>query len=94
MEIEAKNIIPPFDPGHLEAVAKVLGETTTGLAGSEIGHLLASCKIADSTPDMTKWKRLYNAFAEFQNWNQSGNHVLVFIQRAMTPGSYTEFMGV
>jgi len=94
MAIEAKNFIPPFDPGHLEAIAKVLGDTTTGLSGSEIGHLLASCRIPDSTPDMTKWRRLYNAFAEFQNRNQAGNHVLVFIQRAMNPGSYTDNPGL
>ena len=89
MAIEAKNYIPPFDPSHLEAIAKVLGDTDTGLSGSEIGHLLAACRIEDPSPDMTKWKRLYNAFAAFQTRNNVGNHVLVFIQRAMNPASYT-----
>ena len=37
---------------------------------------------------MTKWKRLYNAFVEFQNEHQVGNHVIVFIQRAMDPARY------
>lgn len=38
---------------------------------------------------MTKWKRLYNAFVEFQNLHQVGNHVIVFIKRAMDPAKYT-----
>jgi hypothetical protein len=38
---------------------------------------------------MTKWKRLYNAFVEFQNHRQFGNHVIVFINRAMNPVQYT-----
>jgi uncharacterized protein (TIGR02391 family) len=38
---------------------------------------------------MTKWKRLYNAFVELQNQRQFGNHVVVFINRAMNPVQYT-----
>lgn len=88
MAIKAKQIIPPFDGRHLEAIAKVLGETSSGLSGSEIGHLLTDCGIADSDPTLTKWKRLYNAFVQFQNEHQVGNHVVVFINRAMNPATY------
>jgi hypothetical protein len=87
MAIEARNIIPPFDPQRMEAIAKVLGDRQTGLSGSQIGHLLADCRIEDTAPEMAKWKRLYNAFAAFQNKNSVGNHVLVFIKRAMNPAS-------
>jgi uncharacterized protein (TIGR02391 family) len=81
--------IPPFNPQQLTAVAKVLGDTAKGLTGTEIGYFLSDCKIPDVTPDMTKWKRLFNAFVEWQNKKQLGNHVLMFINRAMNPVQYT-----
>lgn len=37
---------------------------------------------------MTKWKRLYNAFVEFQNEHQVGNHVIIFVHKAMDPARY------
>jgi len=52
---------------ELEAIAKALADTSEGLTGSEIGHLLATLKISDPMPTMTKWKRLHNAFVERQN---------------------------
>lgn len=81
--------IPPFNPQQLTAIAKVLGDTATGLTGSEIGYLLADCKIRDVSPDMTKWKRLFNAFVEWQNAKQLGNHVVMFINRVMNPVQYS-----
>src|SRR5262249_53074137 len=62
--------------------------------GTEIDHLLRNCNIPNPTPDMTKWKRLYNAFVDFQNLHQVGNHVLVFIKRAMDPARYVREPGV
>lgn len=88
MPITTKNYIPPFSAERLEAISKVLGDTDEGLKGSEIDHLLRNCRIPNPTPDMTKWKRLHNAFVEFQNEHQVGNHVLVFIKRAMDPARY------
>jgi uncharacterized protein (TIGR02391 family) len=81
--------IPPFDAQHLTSIARILAETATGLTGTQIGYLLQDCNIPDVSPDMTKWKRLFNAFVEMQNWRQFGNHVIVFINRAMNPVQYT-----
>jgi hypothetical protein len=89
MTITCKTRIPPFPAERLEAISKVLADTETGLTGSEIDHLLRNCDIPNSTPDVTKWKRLYNAFMEFQNPHQVGNHVVVFIARAMNPAAST-----
>jgi uncharacterized protein (TIGR02391 family) len=50
--------------------------------------LLQDIKVADVTPDMTKWKRLFNALAGAQNKHQVGNHLIMFINRAMNPVSY------
>src|SRR2546425_13047378 len=81
--------VPPFDAQHLTSIAKILADTAEGLSGSQIGYLLQTCKIPDPDPTMTKWKRLLNAFITFQNQRQFGNHVVVFINRAMNPVQYT-----
>ncbi len=73
---------------ELEAIAAALADTSSGLTGSEIGHLLSSLKMADPTPTMTKWKRLYNAFAERQNQTQNRRAVLQFIREAVKPERY------
>ena len=86
MTITFKQRVAPFLAERLEAISKVLAAMNEGLTGSEIDHLLRNCNIPNPTPEMTKWKRLYNAFVEFQNENQIGNHVIVFIRRAMDPG--------
>ncbi len=85
MSITCKNRVSPFPPERLEAISKVLGDTDEGLTGSEIDHLLQNCQIPNPTPGMTKWKRLHNAFGEFQNEHHVGNHVIIFIKRAMDP---------
>jgi uncharacterized protein (TIGR02391 family) len=90
MTITFKSRIPTFRAERLEAISKVLADTDKGLTGSQIEHLLRNSNIPDPTPDMTKWKRLYNAFAEFQSEHQVGNHVIVFIKRAMDPAKYVE----
>lgn len=41
-----------------------------------------------SPPGITKWKRLFNALAQMQNQHQVGNHLILFINQAMSPVSY------
>jgi uncharacterized protein (TIGR02391 family) len=89
MAIESKNLVLPFSAQHLEAVCRVLADTDNGLTGTEIGYLLRDSKIDDIDPTNTKWKRLLNAFIQFQNKNQAGNCVVVFVTRSMNPASYT-----
>jgi hypothetical protein len=60
-----------FSQSDLEAIAKALGDTSEGLTGSEIGHILASLKMADPNPEVTKWRRLYNALVSRQNYSQT-----------------------
>jgi uncharacterized protein (TIGR02391 family) len=82
--------IPPFNSRELEAVARILGDTASGLTGSEIGYILRDCNVRDVNADMTKWKRLFNALAESQRVEQRGNRVIMFITRAMDPVKYTD----
>lgn len=77
--------VPPFNPQQLTALAKALGDTNDGLTGAQIDYLLAQSKIPNVDSTATKWKRLFNAFVMFQNERQFGNHVVVFINRAMDP---------
>jgi uncharacterized protein (TIGR02391 family) len=81
--------VPIFNPQQLEAIARILADTNDGLTGTQIGYLLADCNIPDINPEMTKWKRVFNAFVAHQNQRQFGNHVLMFINRAMNPVNYT-----
>ena len=80
--------IPLFNAQHLEAACKVLADTDRGLSGSEIGDILQDCRLEDVSPEMTKWKRLFNALIKAQNTHQFGNHLIMFISRALNPVSY------
>jgi uncharacterized protein (TIGR02391 family) len=79
-----------FSETELEAIASALADTTAGLTGSEIGQLLRSIGMADPTPDMTKWRRLCNAFVERQNLSQNRRAVQEFIRRAMKPERFAK----
>jgi len=45
----------------------VLADTERGLSGTQSERLLQEIAIADTSPGMTKWKRLFNALAGAQN---------------------------
>jgi hypothetical protein len=74
-----------FSQSQLEAIADALGDTSDGLNGSEIAHLLGSCKMKDPDPTLTKRQRLYNAFAVSQNERQDRLAIFAFIRKAMKP---------
>lgn len=80
--------IAPFDSQHLEAACRVLADTVHGLTGTQIERLLQEINVADVSPGTTKWKRLFNALATAQNQHHVGNHLIMFINRAMNPVSY------
>ena len=85
--------IDPFSSQHLEAACRVLADTERGLSGSQIERLLQEIKVSDMTPDMTKWKRLFNALVGVQNQHQMGNYLIMFINRAMNPVNYARDPG-
>lgn len=80
--------LPCFDAAQLEAACKVLGDTSQGLKGQEIEHPLRVVGALDPSPTLTKWQRLYNAFAATQNRHEVGNHLVLFINQAMAPARY------
>ena len=66
----------------------MLADTERGLTGPQIEHLLQDCRLEDVSQEMTKWKRLFNSLAKAQNTHQVGNHLIMFINRALNPVSY------
>jgi len=77
-----------FDEAILRKICNVLGDTHTGLTGSEIGQLLQECGIDDPSPNMTKRYRLFEALSRRQRQDQCGNNVVAFIYAAMNPVRY------
>ena len=76
--------IPAFDAKQLESIAKILGDTESGLTGHEIGLVFSQCAIDDPDPKMTKWKRICEAFNSSQREHRSGRQVVEFIEEVMT----------
>jgi uncharacterized protein (TIGR02391 family) len=81
--------IAEFPQTELESICSVLADTHTGLTGSEIGSILVRLGVPDPMPTTTKRHRLFQALAERQLQNHSGNIVGAFIQEAMNPVRYT-----
>lgn len=77
--------ISSFQEPNLEQVSNVLGDTETGLTGSEIGRYLRECGITDVNPSMTKRIRLFEALVTRQRSDGCANNVCAFIQRVMNP---------
>jgi uncharacterized protein (TIGR02391 family) len=77
-----------FSQAQLTAIADALGDTSDGLTGSEIHHLLLSANIMDVDPPATKRHRIYNAFVYCQNATQDRRYILSFIRKAMKPELY------
>lgn len=84
------NHLPCFEVSVLEAVCRALGDTGDGLSGQEIGYILADMDLEDSAAGMTKWKRIFNALALQQNKHQIGNHMIMFVNRAMVPARFVQ----
>lgn len=78
--------LPQLTANQIEQIANIMGDTNAGFTGSELGHLLAQCRMADPDPDLTKRKRLYNAFCVSVNGSGGAtNTVFQFIQHCMEP---------
>jgi len=84
----ARTLFPIIPQDTLEAICFFIADTNAGLTGTEIQRLLKASSINDTDPEMSKAKRLFNAFAQSQNHHQCANQVLFFITLAMKPARY------
>jgi len=80
--------LEPIRANILEGISRIIGDTSRGLTGSEIGYILQMAKLQDVDPSITKWKRIFNSFIQFQNSSQSSNNILNFIKLSMDPARY------
>ncbi|MDQ1492289.1 MAG: hypothetical protein QOJ23_4803 [Actinomycetota bacterium] len=78
---------PPWPSGVLEQLARVIGDTSDGLTGSQIESLLDSCRMPDPGP-ITKWRRLVGAFQDRQATDGSPKRLVTFITKVMEPVRY------
>lgn len=82
--------IPSLKASTIEMVARTLGDTSRGLTGSKLHNLLLQAKIKEECEDMSqsKWVRIYNACANYQNRNRCANNILNFIKYSLDPALY------
>ncbi len=76
---------PLFTDSEIQAIAQALGDTNTGLTGTQIGELLNRCRIRDDFASETKWRRLHKALWNAQIEKQNRTPVLAFVRKAMKP---------
>ena len=79
-----------LSPELMERIARVIGDTNEGLTGSEIGRYLLQSGLKDVSPNLTKWRRLYDAFAYNQNTYQYSDNILRFICNVVNPRRYSD----
>ena len=84
-------VFDKLPPHILEALCRATGDIPNGLSGTDINRYLAELKIPNPTPDITKWKRLVNAFEAKQRVTGNSNHILKFIQVAVHPSRFLKF---
>jgi uncharacterized protein (TIGR02391 family) len=77
--------IPKLNETRLRALCNIIGDTSTGLTGSQIGELLRRCGIEDPLPGYTKRDRLFEALRTRQEHDNVANNVLAFVQTFMEP---------
>lgn len=80
----AEKVIPG---GLLETISTILANRLTH---PEIARLLLEARLTDTHPDLSKPKRLFNAFVIYQNRFQQSNLIQVFIQKAFHPHRFVE----
>lgn len=72
----------------LRAICSIIGDTNSGLTGSEIKTRLEKSNINDVSPGITKKDRLFNALIAKQEKDGYSNAILSFIKNVMAPERY------
>lgn len=75
-----------FEQPILEGICRVLGEYSSG---SQITTYLAQLELKDiDGPQQTKWRRLYSAFAAYQNCFQNNQKIIDYLCLQCAPSRY------
>jgi uncharacterized protein (TIGR02391 family) len=81
--------IAPLPSGVLRRICDVLGDTELGLNGREIAALLREARV-DDPGDITKRRRLFEAFQARQTRDRAANAVLACIELALSPDRFLD----
>ncbi|MDK9706829.1 MAG: TIGR02391 family protein [Desulforhopalus sp.] len=76
---------PPFDPGTVEAIAKVIGEAGSG---TDISRYFQVNGLVDDSGESTKWRRLNSVFLKNQATIKSANQILAFVRSYLVPSRF------
>jgi uncharacterized protein (TIGR02391 family) len=79
--------VPPFPEGHVESLARLLGDCGTG---SDISRVLRDRGMEDKSGESTKWRRLYSIFIDSQSTHKCANQVLGFIAAFLVPARFVD----
>lgn len=85
--------IENFSDAILENISNLLGDTNSGLTGTQIHKLLVQANIDDicvgkNGLNLSKRERLYSSLKKSQTDYKCGNNVLGFIKIVMTPSRF------
>ena len=83
--------INQFKASTLEMLANAIADTDPNITGSVIHRMLLQSHIEDISYNeqlLAKRKKLFNAFADYQNKNHCANNIVVFIQNILSPQRY------
>ena len=72
--------IPPLPDDALRRLCLTIGDTDTGLTGSEIGFVLQQLGLDDPDPKRTKWRRLFDILKNREIATGSGEILIQFVQ--------------
>jgi len=76
---------PPFDPGTVEAISKVLGEAGSG---TDLTRYFQANELVDESGESTKWRRLNSVFLKSQVTSKCANQILAFIKSYLTTSRF------
>lgn len=86
LTLSNQNITMIFEQQIIEEISKRLG---TYSSGSQITTYLQQVGLIDvDGANSTKWRRLYNTFAEYQNKTQNCAKILEYIELALSPSRF------
>ncbi len=81
---------PKLNEELLHSLCSIVGDTTEGLSGTQIGKYLASAGIEDPFPGITKRDRLFSALKAQQEKDSCSNNIFSFLIKVMNPVNYVK----
>lgn len=74
--------IPPFSQEDVRRISRIVGETCTGLAGTQIDSIFQRLEIEEPEPKQTKRHRIFDGLTNRQTQSRAGDVVIEFVRAA------------